>query len=214
VVLYTRRAADDQRGAAVRGSLRARGVREVIVSPEVLDALTQVEASPGILAIAARPAPAAIATFHDPRALITVLDGVQDPGNVGAITRTAAAAGATGMIMVGATADLFAPKALRASAGAAFRIPSIHVETAEEAVSLLAGAGVHLWVADPRGEVGADGAVFVRPMALVFGSERAGAEPVWHDRGAALVALPMPGPVESLNVAAAAAVLLYRAAGI
>lgn len=214
VVLLTPDAAGDPRWISLRDRLRSAGVRQIVVAPAVLAALTQVEAPQGVLAVAARPAPAPDAVLRDPRALLVVLDGVQDPGNVGTILRTAAAAGATAGVTAGAAADPLGPKALRASAGAAFRLPLRHFRTAAEGAATLGGAGVRLFVADPRGEHPAARVSFARPVALVFGSEGAGPDPVWGRSGAARVRVPIAGPVESLNVAAAAAILLYRAAGL
>lgn len=213
-VLLTPEAARDPRWAEVRGRLRGAGTRQVVVASQVLGALTQVESPQGVLAIADRPPAAPPAVLHDARALLVALDGVQDPGNVGAILRTAAAAGATAAIVAGPTADPLGPKALRASAGAAFRLPLLHVGTAEDAAAALAGAGVRVIVADPRGARRPAEVSFARPLALVLGSEGAGADPAWQRAGAERVRLPIAGPVESLNVAAAAAVLLYRAAGL
>ncbi len=214
LVVLTPDAAGDPRWERLRDRLRSAGVRQVVVAPAVFAALTQVESPQGVLAVVARPDPAPDAVLRDPQALLVVLDGVQDPGNVGAILRTAAAAGATAGITVGAVADPLGAKALRASAGAAFRLPLRHFRAASEAAVALRGAGVRLLVADPRGEHPAARVSFARPVALVFGSEGTGPDPVWVRSGAARVRVPITGPVESLNVAAAAAILLYRAAGL
>lgn len=214
LVLLTPDAVSDPRRASLRDRLRSAGARQVVVAPAVLAALTQVESPQGVLAVAARPAPATEAVMRDRHALHVVLDGVQDPGNVGTILRTAAAAGATAGITVGAAADPLGPKALRASAGAAFRLPLAHFRLAAEAAAALGRAGVRVLVADPRGEHPAARVSFARPVALVLGSEGAGPDPVWGQSGVERVRVPIAGPVESLNVAAAAAILLYRAAGL
>jgi len=214
LAVYTPESAADPRRAALRDRLRSLGAREVVVSPEVFAALTQVEAPQGALGIAARPAPPEMSQLAAAETFAAVLDGVQDPGNVGAIVRTAAAAGATVVVTAGSAADPFGPKALRASAGAAFRVPSCHFETAAAAAAALADAGVRLIVADPHGGAPAATMPFLRPLALVFGNEGAGADAAWQRAGAALVRVPTAGAVESLNVAAAAALLLYRAAGL
>jgi TrmH family RNA methyltransferase len=210
-VVYTPPAARDPGGERARGARHAAGVREVTVSREVFDALTHVESPQGVLAIVVRPATAPPAVLRDPHGLFAVLDGIQDPGNVGAIVRTAAAAGATGVVTAGPVADPYSPKALRASAGAVFRLPLLEFPTVPEAAAALVAEGVHLLVADPRGDSADSEVSFAHPLALVFGSERGGADPAWGRAGARSVRLPMASTVESLNVAAAAAVLLYRA---
>lgn len=213
VVVLTPAAASDRRWAHLQDRLRP-ATRRIIVSDHVFGALTQVESPQGILGIAECPRDASPEVLRDARALCVVLDGVQDPGNVGAILRTAVAVGATTAITVGATADPLAPKALRASAGASFRIPLLRFDTPQAAVAAVASAGVRVLVADPRGDRSCSEVSYVRPLAVVLGSEAAGADPAWQRAGAARVRLPIVGPVESLNVAAAAAVLLYRAAGL
>jgi TrmH family RNA methyltransferase len=213
VVLLTPDAASDPRWMRLRDRLHA-SARQITVSPDVFAALTQVESPQGVLAIAERPPAASGAVLREPRALVAVLDGVQDPGNVGTILRTAAAAGATTGITVGGAADPLGPKAIRASAGAVFRLPLMHFRSAADAAEELAGAGVRVYVADPRGDRLASEVSFVRPLALVLGSEGTGPDRAWRRSGAESVRLPLAGQVESLNVAAAAAVLLYRAAGL
>jgi TrmH family RNA methyltransferase len=211
ILVLTADAAEDPRWERLRKRLQPAGARHILVAPDVLGALTQVPSPQGVLAVVKRPRPASPLVIHEPRALLAVLDGIQDPGNVGTILRTAAAVGATAGITVGATADPLGPKALRASAGAVFRLPLLHYASPHDAAVALAHAGVHMLVADPRGNLQDSQASFARPLALVFGSEAAGADPAWRRVGAQTVRLPIAGSVESLNVAAAAAVLLYRA---
>ncbi len=213
VVLYTPEAAATPRWAPLRDRLHSAGVREVLVSPEVLAPLSQVDTSQGTLGVVERPALASPALLRAAATLLVVLDGIQDPGNVGAILRTAAAVGVTAAATVASSADPFAPKALRASAGAVFLLPLLHFTTAAEAAAACVHAGLRVLVADPRGETLDAEASFLRPVALVFGSEGAGADRAWRDAGAETVRVPLKGAVESLNVAAAAAVLLYKAAG-
>jgi RNA methyltransferase, TrmH family len=211
--VYTPDAAATPRWASLRQRLRSSGVREALLSPAVFAALSQVDTPQGVLGVASRPAPASPAMLRDPQTLLVVLDGIQDPGNVGAILRTAAATGATAAATVASAADPFSPKALRASAGAVFYLPLLHFATAADAAAAVIQTGLRLYVADPRGRKLDVEVSLARPVALVFGSEGAGADPAWLRAGAETVRIPLMGAVESLNVAAAAAVLLYRAAG-
>jgi len=214
LLVLTQAAAADPGSAAVREAARARAAREVIVTADVFAALTQVETPQGILGIAPRPSAAAVAAARDAQTLAVVLDGVQDPGNVGTIVRTAVACRATLVVACGSTADPYGPKALRASAGAAFRIPVAFASDANEADAELRQAGARIVVADAHAAETATRATWTRPLALVLGSEAAGAAPVWREQGGTAVRVPVAGAVESLNVAAAAAVLLYQAAGL
>lgn len=214
LLCLTEAAAADRSSAAVRDAARARAAREVTVTPEVFAALTQVPSPQGVLGVAPRPAVAALPVAAGADTLAVVLDGVQDPGNVGTIIRTAVACRATIVVAAGATADPFAPKALRASAGAAFHVPVAFAPGAEEADGALRSAGVRIVVADAHAPESTTAATWRRPLALVLGSEADGPAAVWRAGGALAVRVPVLGPVESLNVAAAAAVLLYQAAGL
>jgi len=211
LLVHTPAAAADPRTREVRRRLHAAGARVVVVSPYVFDALTQVETPQGVLGVVRRPPAASPAMLGDPQGLLVVLDGVQDPGNVGAVLRTAAAAGVTGGAIVGEGADPYGPKAIRASAGTVFGLPLLFYEAANEAAAALHEHGVRVLIADPRGERLDSEVAYTRPLALVFGGERAGPSPAWRRHGTS-VRLPMAGAAESLGVAAAAAVLLYRAA--
>jgi RNA methyltransferase, TrmH family len=210
LVVYTLAAAAQPRSEEVRRRLQAGGARLVVVSPYVFESLTQVDAPQGVLGIVRRPPDASPTILQGGRALVAVLDGVQDPGNVGAILRTASAAGVTAGIFVGAAADPFGAKAIRASAGTVFHLPLLFSPTAADAAAILARHAVRVLIADPLGTQLDSEVSFARPLALVFGSERAGAASAWKEHGTT-VRLPMVGTVESLGVAAAAAVLLYRA---
>ena len=210
-VVYTPEAGNDPRGEETRRRLEARGTKTVLVSPYVFESLTQVESPQGVLGVVRRPADGPRAELRRADALLAVLDGIQDPGNVGAILRTAAAATATAGIIVGAAADPYGPKAIRASAGAVFHLPLLFFASATEAAAALQAGGVTVLVADPRAERLHTEVSYARPVAIVFGSEGAGPSQAWGQRATA-VSLPMARSVESLGVAAAAAILLYAAA--
>ena len=210
LVVYTPAAAAHPRGEEMRRRLQAARARLIMVSPYVFDSLTQVDAPQGVLGIVRRPPDAPAALLEDAKALFAVLDGVQDPGNVGAILRTAVAAGATGGVVAGTAADPFGSKAIRASAGAVFQLPLLFFASASQAAAALRRHDVRVLVADPRADRLESEVSYARPLALVFGSEGAGAAQAWTPPGIR-IRLPMAGAMESLGVAAAAAVLLYRA---
>jgi TrmH family RNA methyltransferase len=133
--------------------------------------------------------------------VLIALDGVQDPGNVGTIVRLAAAFDAAGVALLPGCADAFGPKAIRASAGAILHVPVVNVSAAD-----LLTCGLPLHAADGSGELcepPSEGAV------LVFGNEGAGVSEELI-RAATLLAIPTSARVESLNVAASAAILLSR----
>ncbi len=177
----------------------------------VFDSLTTTETNPGILALAEAPRWEESDLFTDSLPLVLVLAGVQDPGNLGTILRTAEAFGATGAILTRATASPFNAKAIRAAAGALFRLPMLLNLTADRVVALLHQRGALLLAAVARGGQRPEQTDLRQPLALALGSEGAGL-PREIEQAALRVSIPMARRVESLNVAGAAAVLLYEIA--
>ena len=143
-------------------------------------------------------------------AVLVALDGVQDPGNVGTILRTAHGLGAAGVIALKGSAELHNPKVMRASMGALFRLPAF--SATDEALVEWAGAErVDLWVADAGGTpVETAWTPSGRPVCLVLGNEGAGVSPTLAARARHRVGIPLVIDTESLNVAVAAGILLYE----
>lgn len=141
--------------------------------------------------------------------MVVVLDGVQDPGNAGAILRAAEAFGATGLVFLKGTVSPFNPKALRASAGSIFRVPLISGLDQDLARAAFEQKRLDIYAAAPDGDRKVDEVDLRRRFALVIGSEARGVSP--RLRGAAFdLRIPTLG-VESLNAAVAAGILLYEA---
>ena len=191
----------EQRGAAVR-----------VLAPDVLAALSETQTSQGNLAIARRPAFDEEQIFHG-TPLIVVGVGIQNPGNVGALLRTAEAAGATGAYLTAESADSMSWKALRGAMGSAFRVPHVSGFRVDE---VLARAAAHR-VATIATVASSDGDSyeamdFTGPIAFLFGNEGAGLPADVAARADRRAAIPMAAPVESLNVAVAAGILLFEAA--
>ncbi|MEM8628655.1 MAG: RNA methyltransferase [Chlamydiota bacterium] len=137
---------------------------------------------------------------------LLVLDGVQDPGNVGTLLRTALGLKWAGAALVGETADPWGDKALRASKGAPFYLPC-QALSCQELQILLEEKGLHPYLADLRGEA-LDRARPIRPLALILSSEGQGANPSSYPRATPLT-LPMHSKIESYNVASSGSILLY-----
>ena len=154
--------------------------------------------------------------------LILVLVGVQDPGNVGTILRTAAAFGSSAAITAASgqsgTASPFSPKALRASAGAALHLPVLNGHAASAAIEQLRAAGIYVMATSSRESTDDHQplspwqANWCRPVALLIGNEGQGLPEEIERIADARIRIPMSSSVESLNAAAAAAVLFYEAA--
>ena len=143
--------------------------------------------------------------------LILVAVGLQDPGNLGTLVRSAEAFGATGVLVTAGTVSAWNAKALRASAGSLFRVPAVSVSADE--VSELKVHGVRLLaaVAESGHAAPAGMAGFAGACALMIGNEGAGLGPEWLAIADGLVTVPCPGKVESLNAAVAGSILLYEA---
>jgi RNA methyltransferase, TrmH family len=209
VALCTRAEAHP-RCAPLLAALDVAGVGVRFMTDEILDSLSEAQSSQGVLALAQRP------RFEEGRLyrgtpLILVAVGIQNPGNLGALLRTAEAAGASGAYLTGATADAFSWKALRGAMGSAFRLPQVREPNIESVLERLRGHGVTPFAATLGAALRYDQADLRGPVAIVVGNEGAGL-PDEVVRACTPVAIPMAAPVESLNVGVAAGVLLFEAA--
>ncbi len=200
-----------ERGNRLLTSLRERGTVVRRMEADLVAALSDAETSQGVLALARRPAFDEDAIFRG-AALIVVAVGVQDPGNLGGLLRTAEAAGATGAYLTAGSADPLSWKALRGSMGSALRVPHVRGLAADEVMRRLRARGVAVLATTALGHVPYDRADLRRPFALLLGGEGAGL-PEELVRGADEgLSIPMHGRVESLNVGVAAGILLFEAA--
>ena len=196
------------RGAELKRRLVEAGVPLEPVSDADLVSLADTEHPQGIVAVVSPPAWTLDQILVGPRTVVLVLDGVQDPGNVGAVCRTALALGAAGVIALPGTADLWNPKALRGSMGALFRLPALHLGV-EELTEWATRHRVNLWATGTGGRP-VPGVPVPGPLALLLGNEGAGITPALAASAAETVSIPLRGGVESLNVAVAAGILLHE----
>jgi TrmH family RNA methyltransferase len=205
-------AAESVRSAAESHVRRLAGIRVVVLPDALLDRLSSTESSQGVIALVKPPAWKLEQLFRG-RALVVVLDGLQDPGNAGAIARAAEAFGATGMMFLKGSVSPWNPKTLRASAGSLFRIPYLHALDAALARAALQQNKVDLYAGVPARNGSAARPVtevdLTARCGLIVGSEARGVSEGL--RAAALdISIPTVG-VESLNAAMAAGILLYEA---
>ena len=142
--------------------------------------------------------------------LVAVLERVEKPGNVGAVLRTADAAGVSALVVADARTDLYNPNAIRASLGTIFTLP-VAQATAEETLSWLRSRRLTIFAARVNATLPYTEADFRGPAAIVLGSEAEGLTPAWSGAEVRAVSLPMRGAADSLNVSATAAVLFYEA---
>ncbi len=184
--------------------------RVVNVSPSVMRALSPVSSPSGLVAIAKlRSATFESTTRTNPALVLGLLD-VQNPGNTGAVIRAAEAGGASGVVVIGG-ADPFGWKALRGSMGSALRLPVSKATEAENIRAHARAQGLRLLAATPRGGTPATNVNLADPCLIWLGSEGGGLDRNISDYADELISIPMHAPVESLNIAVAAALLVYEA---
>lgn len=201
-------------GQQVLDSLARLGCQVHECTDKVLDRVSQLATHQGISLVLRRPAHQLPDLLGDGQVapLVVVVDGVRDPGNLGALVRSAEAAGATGMLVVVGSADPFRDKALRGSAGSVFRLPVLPGMEAAACVESLRSAGVRILVAaDVEGAVPCWDVDLSRPTALVVGAEGCGVSEAFLASSDERVVVSHADTVESLNVAVAAGVLLFEA---
>ena len=203
IVLFDERLSD--RGQVVVRGFAQAGVETVEIPARLMETISGTDAPQGLLAVFPQRQPVL------PRVLdfVLIADNIRDPGNLGTLLRTAAAAGAQAALLSPGTTDAFAPKVLRSGMGAHFRLPVLHLDW--DAIRLTcARHSLRIYIAEA-----AEGSVcwdldLKQPVALIIGSEAEGASPEASALAQQAITIPMPGRFESLNAAVAASILLFE----
>jgi TrmH family RNA methyltransferase len=213
-VIHTERIIKDERGAKLLDELKISGRPLAIVSEPVFARLSDTKTPQGIVLLVRRPNTGreVLTRRAGETPLIVMLHLVNNPSNAGAILRTAEAAGATGAILTEKTTDIFSPKALRGSMGSALRLPLWTGAPFRDALLWCKEQGIHTVSASLHARHTHTELDWTRACALIVGAESTGLttrETLETDEA---LRIPMRAPVESLNVAAAAAIVLYEAA--
>lgn len=194
---------------AVAGRLRGRP-GTVETSTAVLAKIAFGERSDGIVAIVEVPGRALADLQPPPEPLVVVVEGVEKPGNLGAILRTADAAGVAAVVAADPLTDPFNPNAIRASLGTIFAVPVV-TATSAETMAWLAANGIRAVAAVVDATTSYTDADLSGAVAIVLGSEATGLSAAWRAADVTPVSIPMAGVADSLNVSTAAAVLLFEA---
>jgi TrmH family RNA methyltransferase len=210
IAVFSDRLLDDRlTGLAAR--TQESGARILGVSDSVLSAISPVRHPSGIVAIATRPRVTLDAVLDAQPSLVLFLDGVQDPGNVGAIVRSAEAFGATGIVIGDTTADPWGWKALRAAMGSTLRLPIGAPQPLADAAARAKTRGLRVLAMVPRGGTSPCRSDLRRPCAILLGSEGPGLPDALLEIADERLSISMREPVESLNVGIAAAIVMYEA---
>lgn len=225
-VAFTSAIESTERGSQLLDSLQQVPCRGAHLSPQVMEAITGTVVNQGVAAIVGRPHYDLPDLFSRKPALVVIADRLQDPGNLGTIIRTAEAAGADGLITTQFTVEPWNDKALRGSMGAALRLPIVTGAKLEEVVSLCRFHKLKITASRPalppapgtrkaravKKSLAYTQANFKTPLALILSNEAGGNADGTFAVADEFVSIPMTAGVESLNVAAAAAILLYEVA--
>jgi len=199
--------------AALLARLAAIDVPLVPVAPKLLGMLAYGERASGIVAVATAPDTSLPALRLPPATLVAILEDVEKPGNLGAVCRSADGAGFDALVAAGGSAgsaDPWNPNAVRASLGTVFTL-ALAVATTADVLAWLRENGLRIVAARVDGSVPYTEVDMAGPVALVLGSEARGLTEAWSGSDVTAVRLPMHGRADSLNVAAAAAILFYEA---
>ncbi len=189
------------------------GHRVSILDPGLFGQLSDTETSQGVLAVVRKPdvSVSRLLRMDRPEGNLVVLDRLQDPGNIGTIIRTAAAAGFEAVLALPGTADLFSPKVVRAASGTLFRIPVILPEDRAQFLALVRRLGKRLAVTSVVRDRVYYEEDLSQGVALVIGNEGSGCGQDLLENADMRVSIPMAAGVESLNASVAAGILMYEA---
>lgn len=211
--IYTEAAAARERTHRLIERLERLLCQMVLVPESLYNKISDTEQPQGIMVIAKKRQTSLenLLTTEGKPPLLVVLDGIQDPGNVGTIIRTADAAGCTGVIALKGSADIYASKTVRASMGSLFHLPVVEGVSAKELITMLQQGGVTLLATGLQKSQVYYQTQFACPVAVVLGNEGQGVSHELLAAADACVNIPLIGKAESLNVAIAAGIILYEA---
>jgi TrmH family RNA methyltransferase len=210
-VLCSESFCEGKSGSELLQDIREVGAEVIVVPDFLIERISDTKSPQGIIASIDIKEASLAGVFEDLPSLLLVLDSVQDPGNVGTLIRTAAAAGADCVILTEGCADVYNPKTLRASMGAVFRLPVVERADCGEIMGQLKTTDTKLVAADSRGEMEYCDTWCCGRTCLVVGNEARGVSDGFSISADVRIQIPMERGIESLNVAIAGSILLYEA---
>ncbi|HEU0252318.1 MAG TPA: RNA methyltransferase [Pyrinomonadaceae bacterium] len=213
-VIVSEELLEKERAAAVIDQIASVSKRVASVSEKLLESVSYTKTPQGIIVLAQRPASSEqrLAASLDANSLLVVLHQINNPVNVGAILRTAEAAGASGVITTQTTSDPFSPKSLRGAMGSAFRLPIWTGPNYSQVMAWCRQREIVTVCADVEATVSYTDLDWTGPHALLLGPESTGFTTEELNEADQRVSIPMKGAAESLNVSVAAGILLFEAA--
>ncbi len=211
MVALTPEFSETERGQSIISEAQRKRVQIVLMAPTLLEEISGTQTPQGVIAAVRQPQAERLERLKIPTvATALVLEGLQDPSNVGAVVRVADAVGALAVLYTKGTADPYAPKAVRASAGSLLHIPVVPVNSISEAVNWLKAKEFQIVGTVPEGGESVFEAKFGDRVAVLIGNEARGLSEEAKRSVDLSVTIPMVGKAESLNVAVAAGIVLYE----
>jgi TrmH family RNA methyltransferase len=193
-----------------RGSLDTLGAESFTVSARVFEKLSYRENPDGWLALFETPTLGLEAIKLSTNPLLVIVEAVEKPGNLGAILRTADAAGVEAIVVCDAQADIYGPNVVRSSRGTVFSVPMVQVP-GEQALDFMRAQSIRIVATTPGATAAYTSEDLSGPVAVAVGAESLGLSEFWLEHADAQVRIPMSGKANSLNVSVAAALLVYEA---
>jgi TrmH family RNA methyltransferase len=191
--------------------LMRRGIRLITCSTDVIDRIVYREGSSNVILLAKTFNPdISQIKFSTPNPLVLVLEGVEKPGNLGAILRTADAVGVDAVLFCDPQTDMFNPNVVRSSLGTLFTVPFYPCSN-DQALEALRVSGLKIYVTDLEGSVSYLQPDYTQGVAIVMGTESEGISDFWRKSSDMAVKIPMKGKIDSMNVSVATAILLFEA---
>ena len=204
LLLYS---SDSPRTLAVVEKAHSSGAEIDEVKPSILESVSDTQTSQGLVGIFPIPA----LPEPDPLDFLLILDGISDPGNLGTILRSAAAAGVQMVVLTPGSADPFAPKVVRSAMGAHFYLP-LRIYQWDELAALKQkrAAGMRFLASEMIGGKSCWASDLRQPVGLIIGSEAAGISNQAREQADDFIRIPMQGKIESLNASTAASILIFE----
>jgi TrmH family RNA methyltransferase len=185
-------------------------LEKLVVSPQVYEKMAYRGSTEGVIAVARCKTHGLESLLLKKNPLVVVLERVEKPGNLGAILRTAEAAGVDAVIVCDPLTDLYNPNLIRASIGGVFSVPTA-VCTSEECIAFLKSNGIKILTAQLQDSYEYYDYDMTQATALIMGTESTGLTNQWREAADAHIRIPMLGRLDSLNVSVSAAILMYEA---
>jgi RNA methyltransferase, TrmH family len=209
-ILYTDQLLKTKRGLELYLAIEKKKIKADKIAEEDFKNISNITTSQGILAICQKPNYNFSKLMSSKIKSLVILDGIQDPGNLGTIIRTADAAGVSGIITGEGTVDIYNPKVLNSAMGSFLHIPVVKVDDLAAAVKKLKEQGIRILVCDVRGEKNYSTANYNYPVGVIFGNEGAGPKKELINLADEVIKIPIVGRAESLNVGIACGIVLYK----